>query len=322
MCRTSDRRATPCWGALLTCAWLALVGAGCGDSEPETKPLCYRGNPPEAAGMIVEPRPEEWIAFLTNGTSGTSADHDCAGNLVRWPEAPPECDAAETASDLPFEPVVLGEDAVIERRLPSGERLLWVITHVRGDGFAMGPLALVEVTDRGAAVTALGTLRSRYERLRLSMWTLADGQVLVAEGETCTDPQVATTCKRGAQLMVRQGDALRWVPLNDAQGACIDTGWVELARSAEVELPNGWARKLDYVASLQSDPRYVIVTEMVTVNDRDTNDPATAPRLVRRIDTDRFLHLTPGALVSRQVPLWRQALTDWASLDRTPAAPH
>lgn len=305
--------------SVVTAAWSAALVLGCGGQvQPETPPVCYRGNPPEPAGMVREPQPDEWISLITKGVAGVSATEDCAGHRVVWPTPPAECDQAETLNDAPFESVVLGPDSVIERRLPNGQRLVWIITHVRNDGFAMGPIGLVELTDRGASVLALGTLRARYERVRLQLWTVGEGEVLVAEGETCEDPQLATTCRRGAQLMLRVGNTFRWEALKDARGQCLDTAWFELARSAEMTQPDGWTRRLDYVANVQNDSRYVVVTEQITVNDRDSHDPAGAPRLVRKIDTDRFIHVSAAGLVSRQQPLWKQALSDWASLERSP----
>lgn len=304
------------FGALATVTAFALNLAGCGgDTRPTKPPLCYRANPPEQAGLTRELRPEEWIELITGVGAGKTTAYDCTKQTIRWPAPPPDCPSDEASSELPFVPVVLGEDSVIERRLPNGQRLVWIITHVRDDGFALGPVALVEPTPQGTAVHAIGPLRARYERARLVLWSIGDGEVLAAEGETCTDPQLATTCKRGVQLLVRVGDAFRWTPLQNGAG-CVDTAWIELARTAEVARTDGWIRKLDYVANVQSDPRYVVVTEQVTVHDRDSRDPAGTPRLVRRIDSDRFLHVSQGTLTSRQPPLWSIAVSDWATMER------
>lgn len=299
---------------LLTLAWLA--GVGCGEEvRPETPPLCYRGNPPEHAGMTRELQPEEWISLILKAHPGETASLDCTGTPIRWPAPDPGCPADETASSAMYEPVILGEDSVVVRRLPTGQQLVWVLTHVRSDGFALGPVALIDTDDRGTAVRAIGSLRGRYERVRLALWPIGDGQLLAAEAETCSDPADAKTCQRGVQLLPRLGDAFRWTPLRDAAGKCIDGAWVELKRAAEVARADGWIRNLDYTASLQNDRRYLVVTEQVTIHDRDPRDPEATPRLVRRVDTERFYHLAEGHLTSRQTPLWPATLAGWGSMN-------
>lgn len=301
------------FGLLIAACALGVVACG-GDVRPEQRPLCYRGNPAEQAGMTREWQPSEWISLVVNGTAGSTATQDCTGATIQWPTPGEDCPDDEASSDAPFELVILGPDSVVERRLPTGQRLIWIITHVRSDGFALGPIALVDMDDRGTAVRAIGMLRSRYERTRLSMWPVGDGHVLSAEAETCEDPENASSCRRGAQLLARTDDTFRWTPLQEPGGRCIDTAWVEFKRSNEVARDDGWIRTLDYMASVQHDPRYVIVTEQVTIHDRDTRDPQATPRLVRRVDTDRFYHLSAGRLTSRQSPLWPTTLAGWGSM--------
>jgi hypothetical protein len=84
----------------------------------------------------------------------------------------------------------------------------------------------------------------------------------------------------------------------------MDVPWVELKREADLSLENGWNRHMRIVATVDHDQRYVVITEQVDVADTDPSHPDVPARDVRRIDTERFIHVEQGQLLSRQPPLW------------------
>ena len=71
------------------------------------------------------------------------------------------------------QPVPLTETSVVERVMPDGKRLVWIMTHhfPNGDGF--GPVAAVTLGQTKVYVDSLGFLRLRPTRVDLSSGTSA-----------------------------------------------------------------------------------------------------------------------------------------------------
>ena len=58
-----------------------------------------------------------------------------------------------------------------------------------------------------------------------------------------------------------------------------------------------------------------ILAEQVRVQESDPNAPDIPPREVRRIDTERFIHVEGPRLITRQHPLWPRILPSAGSLE-------
>ena len=151
------------------------------------------------------------------------------------------------------------EASVVERLMPEGKRLIWIMTHhfPNGDGF--GPVAAVTIGKTTAEVQSLGFLRLRPTRVDLSLWNIGPKAVLVGEGETCTDPKQAATCRRAANVLVYDHGRFHAPPIRRTHsGECIDAPWVEYKREADLTLENGWNRHMAINASVTHDERYVV----------------------------------------------------------------
>jgi hypothetical protein len=297
--------------AALGCSALALVGgllAGCaGRPQVAMKHGICELPLPQRNGSTRPLRPHDWLKLvLVSEQQGDQqlAQSLCTGERIEHTALPSECEVQTPDPGMPV-PVPLTEASVVERMLPDNRRLVWIMTHrfPNGDGF--GPIAAVTLTEHSVYVGSLGLLRLRPERVDLNLWQVGAKVVLMAAGESCTDPQNLATCRRAANLMVFDGDRFHATPIRRADSdACIDAPWVEYKREADLTLDNGWNRHMRIIASLDHDQRYVVITEQVDVADTDPAHPDVPPRDVRRVDTERFIHVDGFKLLTRQPPLW------------------
>jgi hypothetical protein len=205
-------------------------------------------------------------------------------------------------------PQPLDERSVFERQLPGERRLVWVVTHRFANGEGFGPVALARILPNGVEVEAIGEMRLRTERVNLELWKIEGNSVVVAGGEICTKPNDSASCHRAVSVLVAYNKALLHPVLSYRDGRCIDEPWVELKRQEDLPLETGWNRHFEIVSMVSHDQRYVVITEQVVVADSDPNAPDLPAREVRRIDTDRFIHVERGRLVTRQHPLWPRIL--------------
>jgi hypothetical protein len=189
--------------------------------------------------------------------------------------------------------------------LPENRRIVWIMTHQFPNGDGFGPVAAITVENDTAFVGSLGFLRLRPTRVDLDLWLIGTKVVLRGEGETCDGGRNASTCRRASSLMVYDKLRFHGVPMRRTEtNECIDTPWVEQAREADLTLENGWNRHMKITANVTHDQRYVVITEHVDVQDTDPAHPDIPPRDVRRIDTERFIHVEGPYMFTRQSPLW------------------
>lgn len=289
--------------------WL-LLGLGACASAPAPAPtkqgICELPQP-ERNGAVLPMRPADWMRLLLiteqNGPARI-AQLLCTEKAIEWQPLPSACEVQTSDPGVP-EPVPLTEASVVERILPEQRRLVWIMTHrfPNGDGF--GPVAAVTLVNRKAIVGSLGMLRLRPERVDLNLWDIGRESVLMAAGESCAQPGNPSSCRRAATILVFDRGHFRAAPIQrSGSRECIDAPWVEYKREADLSLENGWNRHMRIVATLDHDQRYVVITEQVDVADTDPSHPDVPPRDVRRIDTERFIHVEQGQLFTRQSPLW------------------
>lgn len=267
----------------------------------------------------VEPRPTEWLGLMVAQHTGAPGvqSQDCTGRVVRWVQSPESCIIARPALGTP-EPTPVTGDSVIERRIPNGRRLIWVITHRFADGTGYGPIALIQPTPKHLVVEAIGHMRLGTARVQLEYAEVGDGHLVIATGSLCpegTEPTQAGRCQIASQVLVHVDDRLEARDIHDRRGHCVQPPWFEERQTTDKPLPNGWSRHFELHSSLTPTPRYLIVTEQVSVDDRNLSTPDAAPREVRRIDAERFVHLHKGRLTSRQPPLWPKILPAHGELD-------
>ncbi|HKP60902.1 MAG TPA: hypothetical protein VJV78_29435 [Polyangiales bacterium] len=298
----------------LAIGWLSLLCICCGGTQSQVvqknkdgrQPLCVMPIPREG-GQPRPMRPRDWmqlILTIQHDGQGVYAQTACTGERITHTPLPATCEVQTPDPGVP-EPVPLTESSVIEHLLPEGRRLVWVMTHRFPNGDGYGPVAAVTLIDDKAYVGSLGFLRLRPTRVDLDLWQIGTKVVLRGEGETCEDPKNAATCRRASNLMVYDKTRFHGVPIRrNETNECIDAPWVERVREADLTLDNGWNRHMKITASVTHDQRYVVITEHVDVADTDPQHPDIPPRDVRRIDTERFIHVDGPYMFTRQSPLW------------------
>lgn len=285
----------------------ALAACGGGTPRPTTKPALCEMPLPVQGGVPRPLRAGDLMRLLLVGDSrpdGVYAVSTCTGERIEHAPLPTDCEV-QTPDPGVAQPVPLTEGSVVERLMPENRRLVWIMTHrfPNGDGF--GPVAAVTVDEKSAFVASLGFLRLRPTRVDLSLWSIGPKAVLVGEGESCEDPKQPSTCRRAANVLVYDKGRFHAPPIRrTGSGECIDAPWVEYKREADLTLDNGWNRHMKIVATLGHDQRYVVITEQVEVADTDPQHPDIPPRDLRRIDTERFIHVDGPRFYTRQDPLW------------------
>jgi hypothetical protein len=296
-------------------AGLLIVGMGCQKAAPKTEPmLCYM-----AHGAEHPVRARDWVDLITRPkllANQLFADQDCTGHAIWW-EPPDEDCLVKTPLLEPPRPDKLREGDVFERTVAADLRLVWIVTHrfANGDGF--GPIAVVRIHRKGLEVEAIGTLRLRTERVKLELWHVRDRAIVVATGETCTDRNDRRSCRRASNVLIHSRKVLFSPMLTYPNGRCIDEPWIELRRVEDLPLESGWNRHFELRSTLSHDDRYFVISEQVAISDSDPNEPNSPAGEVRRIDTQRYIHLQGSRLVTRQHPLWPRVLPSAGSIELT-----
>jgi hypothetical protein len=255
------------------------------------------------------PTPDTWFALLLHGyDKDTGAAPrpavDCTGAPV-WSQDPAADECVEPGPDaLPLPPPekLTEEDLVLET-LQAGQRLVWVVTRRFTNGEALGPVALVETTEQGFRVDALGSLRAMAKNAKLRLEKVGDTQVLVAEGDACIT-EGEEVCRRHARILPLRRNRFFTESVSDKARACLGAAWFPLSRELTFELPNGLRRKFELTSTLTFDEKGISVQEQVQVSDSDPQQPDVAPRLYRRAQDVRTLVLADNALVGPKPSLW------------------
>jgi hypothetical protein len=292
---------------------LTLAANGCAGSQAiqtggkgGVGPLCKMALPLEGGA----PRPlraRDWmqLMLITQGRgTGVYAQSACTGERIEHTPLPSSCEVQTPDPGVP-EPIPLSEESVVEHLLPEGRRLVWIMTHrfPNGDGF--GPVGAITTDRTQAYVGSIGFLRLRPTRVDLDLWEIGSKVVLRGEGETCDDVKNTASCRRASNLLVYNQQRFHAVPMRRPDtNECIDAPWVERVREADLTLDSGWNRHMKITASVTHDQRYVVITEHVDVKDTDPKHVDVPPRDVRKIDTERFIHVSGPNLFTRQPPLW------------------
>src|SRR5215217_5551565 len=277
------------------------------DCASAPKPaMCFAEAGPNARSF---PTPDIWFALLLHGyDKDTSAAPqpavDCAGAPVWWQD-PTADDCVEAGPDaLPLPPAAkLTEEDLVLETLKAGQRLAWVITRRFTNGEALGPVALVETTEQGFRVEALGSLRSMPKNAKLRLERVGGADVLVAEGDACTTDGT-DVCRRYARIMPLRRNRFFTESVSSPERACLGAAWFPLAREATFKLPNQLIRKFELTSTLSFTEAGIGVQEQVQVSDSDPAQPDVGPRIYRRAQDTRTLVLESNALVSTKASLW------------------
>jgi hypothetical protein len=291
-----------------------LLLAACGGSSPKaSEPMvCWL-----ARDASLPIRANDWVELLTRPKVWQQqifADQDCTGAAIWWEPPDADCVVKSPLPEAP-KPTQLREGDVYERVVSDQVRLVWVVTHRFASGEGFGPIAVVRIHRRGLEVEAIGALRLRTERVNLELWHIGQQAVVVARGEHCSERGDRRSCRAAANILVHFRKVLFSPMLTYPNGRCIDEPFIELARVEDQPLDSGWNRHFELRSALSHDDRYLVISEQVAIRDFDPNAPAVPAREVRRIDTERFIHIEGPKLVTRQHPLWPRVLPSAGSIE-------
>lgn len=291
--------------SMVVCAGLLLL-SGC---AARRKPgMCY-------VEVSREERPvlstDQWFELILHGfdrEQGTAARPtlDCSGSPVVWlePQADECSEAGPEVTPLPPTERFTEEDLVMET-IQADMRLVWVIARRFSNGEALGPVGLVERTDKGIIVRALGSLRSFPHQAKLRLERSGDVDVLVAEGEQCTQEE-PIACHRFARLLPMRNGRFFAESVTSQAGKCLGPAWFPLGREQMLEVPGGLHRKVEQSATLKFTPKGILLNEEVSMHDIDPKRPSMPPRAYRRAQAERLLRVEGNRLVGTESSLWVQ----------------
>jgi hypothetical protein len=193
-------------------------------------------------------------------------------------------------------------------------RLVWAMTDRLSDGEVQGPVALVDITERGLAVGALGVLRAYPERATLRLARAGTGTLLVAEGERCADPAATEACGRGIRFLSLSGDRFVPLPISDDKGACLGSAFVALTGTGTD--PSSTDRyRLETSVSFGADE--ITLHEQLTISAAK----GSTGGFMRQVRSERHLGLRDGRLVASGPALVSRWLAQSEEATRKGAGP-
>lgn len=305
------------WPFLLLCSF-GLLGCG-GPQIPANPPsLCFMEAPQfEDGSGERNPRASEWAGLLLGADSdsvlnSTAPGQDCTGQRIAWPTGE-ECGREEGTASAS----TLTEESVVVRQVDANTRLVWVMTHGYGgeDAEALGPVALVERTPaigelrpEGWVVRAMGMLRNRAAGVTMRLRGSGDDRLLVAEGQTCANPDDEDSCTRSARIMPIAAGRFMPAPVYTEDGTCVGPATVYTNRYSNATLESGWSRRFHLTGSFQHSGTTLTITESVTATDTSPDHPAVPARRFRLVDAQRSISLDDGRLIAQGTPVWPRML--------------
>ncbi|MGF1468706.1 MAG: hypothetical protein ACFCGT_21480 [Sandaracinaceae bacterium] len=224
---------------------------------------------------------------------------DCRGAPIRPLQA--GCGPGpDRGTEVPV-PIPIDGSSVVVARADGPWRAAWVRTHRFRNGDLLGPVGLAERTPQGVAVWAIGALRLPPWRPRLRLHRTVGRAILEVRAERCEARPSGDGrggggrgCARTARLLPLVDGRLDAAPLRAADGSCLGPARIDIARERSVELASGWRRRFRLAASVEVRRGQVIITERVTAEDFDPEDPGRPPRRVRTSEDERVLTIEPG----------------------------
>ncbi|MET0404326.1 MAG: hypothetical protein ABW123_18085 [Cystobacter sp.] len=291
-----------------------------------------RQTPPALCAIDVarEKRPilsaEDWFALLLHGFDREQRTLarptlDCSGSPVVWQEpVADECrEAGPDAELLPMSQQLTDEDLVMTT-LRADLRLVWVIARRYANGEALGPVGLVERTDQGIVVRALGSLRSFPLQSQLRLEQTGNTTVLVAEGEQCT-LEGESVCRRFARLLPLRNGRFFSESVTGQDGKCLGPAWFPLSRQQLLQLPGGMQRKVELTSNLKFTSEGIFLNEEVAMHDLNPKNPSMPPRPYRRAQSERKLRVEGTRLVGTDASMWVRLMELQLLAGNTPISP-
>jgi hypothetical protein len=303
-----------------TSALLCLVG--CRPRGPVN--LCPRFEVAAEEARENESReldPATWLGEMLPGFDRQHALppedlRDCRGRRVEAPvntcdaDLDADLDAPLSADAAPFPTRPLGADDLAFADREGGEFLIWAKARRYSDGEALGPVAFARWTARGASIISVGPLRAPADHTRLRLEPLAEGEVLVVEGDACPE---GAPCRRVVRLLPYVDGHFVDPPVRLRGGGCAGPATFPLTADAEVALASGKLRRFRLQRSVVVKDGAAIVFEEVVVTDVDPRQESGAGTEFRRSSKERRLTYDPEGLII-DPGIWAEILLEDGSI--------
>jgi hypothetical protein len=297
------------------------AGAGC-KKATGPMPLCVAETytPDNEEVTRKQLAPEAWFGALLPDyqvatKSVTHPVRDCTGRELTSPEQDEGCLEGEfSGTSTPVEELTLEH---ITLASASDDRMLvWFVTETFDNGEGRGPLSIIEWTRTGIAVRAVGAIRSSASGSALRLERVGEIDVLVAEGQAC-DPRQPQECWPVIRLFPILGGRLGEQTILTDDGQCLSPARFDKLRSVDLESSQpGWLRHFELTTSLQFSDAGILVTESVTVSERESSQSLDAAQPYRTADETRLISVDDRGLTTYLPSLWTRILEDIAAVDR------
>ena len=343
-------RSTLALAGLLGITMSFALSVGCKRKGPTgPTPICMAE---VAGGTAVESEAQElpadiWFSIMLENFDRDRRlpgddPKDCTGRSTMQPTPPPLPEGEQPGEDdkpnivagcdisgdpqaklLPTRPLT-DEDVIINKG-PEGMSLVWVQAAHYDNGEASGPVAMVQWTQAGVAIRALGSLRAQTNKARMRIEMAGDQQILVVEGDQC-NPEISKLCKRIMKLLPNLNGRFATVPLKLQKDEivgdvdpCLGEASFALFEQFSSDLPDGWIRHFDISRSVTFDKGAPLVAEQVNIKDQDPNQPDSPPLDFREASSDRTLLYQDRHFATRG-SLWEQMINNYGSVAHDAAA--
>jgi hypothetical protein len=255
---------------------LLLLLAGCAVSQ---KPAVCRLN---LALQLFPPwclQPEDISPTLWHKLLLSDANKDCTGAPFM---ADADLGVTTETLELPQVQVQVAPQALGGSSGP-GTWLVWLKTHRRPDGTAIGPVAQVRADYESLEVLTVGTLRAPAENTVLSAVSTPGLDLLQVDSGQCdTDADAPGTCRQKTQLFVAVGGHF----------LTSERGTLDVRRTEWVQQAQGKSRLYvlkTVLAPLTQQQAGFCVKEQVIITDLDKGQDMRLGRVWRRSEVSRTL---------------------------------
>ena len=302
-------------GALALASVVAASVVACHPKASGIPPLCAydMASDNELAAKALPPA--TWLRLVSPSVdrstmTRTGPLRDGCGRVLEAPALEASCPAAQLETVTVAGDVVEPKDLVIGQ-VGENRVVLWAATDELVDGQAYGSMALALWTERGIELHAAGAVQGYREGARMRLHHASGVPVLVLESDRCDK---SGTCTRIGQFVPILARRFREVPVFEAGRGCIGRPQFPLTRATEVRMDGRWLRRFRMSRNIELAPEGIVLTDLVIVEDIDSQNPDTPPTPFRRATASRPLLLDDEHFELRDEDLWERVLRDYGNV--------
>jgi hypothetical protein len=291
------------------------LGVACKPKPSGIPPLCKYDMASDAELESKALPPLTWLKVVSPSVEHTTMTRqgplkDACARVVDEVREMPTCPAARIETVTKANDVVEAKDLVISQ-VGADQTVLWAATDELVDGEAYGSIALARWTERGIEIHGTGAVQGYREGARMRLHHASGIPVLVLESDRCDAQRKCTRIGQFVPLLARK---FREVPVFEAGRGCIGRAQFPLTRATEVKIDNRWVRRFRMSRSIELVNEGVVLTDLVTVEDFDAENPNNPPTPFRRATSTRPLLLGDTQFELRDEDLYDRVLRDYGNV--------